>query len=103
MLLNKHDSALHFGNLQVFKTIVINKHARGKKLRIVGMREAVKKRLVRIWQKALWADESRICLYHTDGRAPVRRLPGERLIGPFLQGTVAGGGGVGCVLFRPHS
>ena len=32
-------------------------------------------------------------MYHTDGRARVRRLPGERYIEPCVQGTVAGGGG----------
>ena len=36
---------------------------------------------------------SRFCLYHTDGRARIRRLSGERYIDPCVQGTVAGGGG----------
>ena len=53
------------------------------------MKEAVKKRL-RNWQKALWSDKTRICLYNTDGCAHVRRLTDERLIVPCLQGTVAG-------------
>ena len=61
------------------------------------MREAVKKRL-RNSQIALWSDVSRICLYHTDGRVHIRRLPGERFIRPCVQGTVAGGGDMGCVL-----
>ena len=45
------------------------------------------------WRKILWTDESRFCLYHTDGRARVRRLPDKRYIDPCVQGTVAGGGG----------
>ena len=53
--------------------------------------------------KVLWSDENRICLYHTNGRVHVRRLPGERSFGPCVQGTWAGGGGVECILFRPHS
>lgn len=48
---------------------------------------------LRNWRKVLWTDESRFCLYHTDGRARVRRLPGERYIDPCVQTTVAGGGG----------
>ena len=63
------------------------------KFRIVGVREAVKKRL-RNWQKVFWSDESLICLYHTDGRVHVRRFPGELLIWSCVQGTVAGGLGV---------
>ena len=45
---------------------------------------------LRYWQKVLLSNESHICLYHTDGRAHVRRLPGERSIGSCVQGTVAG-------------
>ena len=48
---------------------------------------------LRNWRTVLWTDETRFCLYHTDGRARVRRLPGERYIYPCVQGTVAGGGG----------
>ena len=58
---------------------------------------------LRYWQKVLWSDESRICLYYTDDRVHVQRLPGESLIWPCVQETVAGGGCVGCALFRPHS
>ena len=53
------------------------------------------------WARVLFSDESRFCLFRSDGRAYVRRLAGEEFAEHCLMETVKhGGGGVmvwGCI------
>ena len=65
---------------------------RHKRERLVWARQRQAWRL-RNWRTVLWTEENGFCLYHTDGWARVRPLPGTRYIDPCVQGTVAGGRG----------
>ncbi|GBL94520.1 Transposable element Tc1 transposase [Araneus ventricosus] len=47
------------------------------------------------WKRVAWSDNSRFLIHHVDGRARVRRLPGEQLLPSCTTGhTQAGGDGI---------
>ena len=45
-----------------------------------------------MWSKVLWSDESRFCLYQSDGRVYLRRQVGEEYFDACVVQTVRHGG-----------
>jgi transposase len=48
---------------------------------------------IKDWEKVLWTDESKYCLFGSDGRRYVRRPDGHRNDPRYMTGTVKHGGG----------